>query len=41
MEEQQLKQQLIDYLAARITLSTTDKAAISDAYIIHTVNCNS
>ena len=37
MEEQQLKQQLIDYLAARIALSTADKEAISEAYSIQTL----
>jgi CRP/FNR family cyclic AMP-dependent transcriptional regulator len=37
MEEQQLKQQLIDYLAARISLSTADKEAISEAYSIQTL----
>jgi CRP-like cAMP-binding protein len=37
MEEQQLKQQLIDYLAARIALSTADEEAISAAYSIQTL----
>jgi len=37
MEEQKLKQQLIDYLAARMTLSATEKEAISAAYSIQTL----
>jgi predicted nuclease of restriction endonuclease-like (RecB) superfamily len=37
MNEQTLKQQLIDYLAERVTLSEEDKKAIATAYSIQTL----